>query len=184
MKATDILMAEHEIILSVLDALERGAEKLRAGGTVPAQFFLDAADFIRNFADRCHHMKEEGVLFKTMVERGFPGEHGPIAVMLSEHEQGRDFTQDMAEAAQKLEKGDDSARNAVAHAALSYVALLRAHIQKENQILFPMAANFIPEPEHEAVEKAFEEVERTGTGAGVHEKYEALARALRKQMQL
>lgn len=184
MKATEILMEEHEIILSVLDALEKGADKLRAGESVPAQFFLDAADFIRNFADGCHHMKEEGVLFKTMVERGFPGEHGPIAVMLSEHEQGRDFTHDMGEAAQKLAKGDASARDAVAQAALGYVTLLRAHIQKENQILFPMAGNFIPESEHDSVTAAFEEVERKETGAGVHEKYEALAKALRRQMQL
>ena len=184
MQAIDILMEEHETILSVLDALEKDASKLHAGDPVPAQFFLDAVDFIRNFADGCHHMKEEGVLFKTMVDRGFPGEHGPIAVMLAEHEQGRDFTHDMAEAAQKLAKGDAGAGDAVVSAALGYVALLRAHIQKENQILFPMAANFIPEPEHEAVAAAFEEVERTETGAGVHEKYEALAKSLRKQMQL
>jgi len=184
MRAIDILMEEHEIILSVLDALEKGAGKLQASEPVPAQFFLDAADFIRNFADRCHHMKEEGVLFKTMVERGFPGEHGPIAVMLAEHEQGRDYTHDMNEAAQKLAKGNADSRDAVVRAALGYVTLLRAHIQKENQILFPMAANFIPESEHDAVAAAFEEVERTETGAGIHEKYEALAQSLRKQMGL
>lgn len=184
MKATDILMEEHELILSVLDALEQGARKLGAGGAVPPQFFLDAADFIRNFADGCHHMKEEGVLFKTMVDRGFPEQHGPIAVMLAEHEQGRDFTHDMGEAAQKLAGGDASASDAVVSAALGYVALLRQHIQKENQILFPMAANFIPESEHAAVVAGFEKVEREDTGAGVHEKYETLAQSLRKQIKL
>jgi hemerythrin-like domain-containing protein len=184
MQATDILMQEHELILSVLDALEKGANRLRTGESVQAQFFLDAADFIRNFADGCHHMKEEGVLFKTMVDRGFPEQHGPIAVMLAEHEQGRDFTHEMAQAAQKLAGGDASAADAVARAALGYVALLRQHIQKENQILFPMAGNFIPESEQAAVVAGFEKVEREDTGAGVHEKYEALARSLRQQMQL
>ena len=183
MKATEILMEEHELILSVLDALEQGARKLSEGSAVPPQFFLDATDFIRNFADGCHHRKEEGVLFTTMVAHGFPEQHGPIAVMLAEHEQGRDFTHDMGEAAQKLAAGDPGARDAVVRAALGYVSLLRSHIQKENQILFPMAGNFIPESEHAAVVAAFEEVERKDTGPGVHGKYEALAQALRRQMQ-
>ena len=47
MRATEILMAEHRVIESVLDALEAGAQALNAGADVPADFFLDAADFIR-----------------------------------------------------------------------------------------------------------------------------------------
>jgi len=183
MKATEILIAEHRLIERVLDTLQEGAQQLAARQPVPAGFFLDAADFIRNFADRCHHQKEEGVLFKTMVEHGFPQDQGPIAVMLFEHEQGRGFTSALAEAAARFERGDESAREEVVMNALAYVSLLRQHIQKENNILFRMADNVIPPAEHAAVEAGFARVEREEIGHGVHEKYEALAVALRDQIE-
>ena len=183
MKATQILMDEHALIERVLNTLETGARALASRKPVPASFFLDAADFIRNFADGCHHKKEEGVLFKTMVEHGFPENQGPIAVMLFEHEQGRGFTQAMAAAAQRYERGDPGAREDIVTNALAYVSLLRQHIQKENNILFRMADNVIPPAGHEEVEAGFQRVERDEIGPGVHAKYEALAEELRDQLE-
>ena len=89
MQATDILMQEHEVILRVIGALEIETDRLAAGQDVRPGFFLDAADFIKGFADGCHHKKEEGVLFEAMTAAGLPQQSGPIGVMLAEHEQGR-----------------------------------------------------------------------------------------------
>ncbi|RPJ01063.1 MAG: hypothetical protein EHM39_03845, partial [Chloroflexi bacterium] len=72
MKATEILMDEHRVIERVLTALESAARRVEAGQALRPDFFVDAADFIRGFADGCHHMKEEGVLFKTMEDYGVP----------------------------------------------------------------------------------------------------------------
>jgi hemerythrin-like domain-containing protein len=118
-----------------------------------------------------------------MVAHGFPENQGPIAVMLFEHEQGRGFTQAMTEAAQRFEGGDASAREDVVTNALAYVALLRQHIQKENNILFRMADNVIPAAEHDAVEAGFDRVERNEIGRGVHAKYDGLAERLRDQLE-
>ncbi len=68
MKATEILSSEHRIIESVLDTLDIGAGKLQRNEPIQLEFFLDTADFIKGFADGCHHRKEEGVLFKAMVQ--------------------------------------------------------------------------------------------------------------------
>lgn len=182
MKATDMLVDEHRIIEGVLTTLEAGAQKLASRAAIAPRFFLDAADFIRNFADNCHHKKEEGVLFKTMVKHGFPEDQGPLAVMLAEHEQGRAFTRAMSDAAQKFERGDQSVREEIIMNALAYVSLLRQHIQKENNILFRMADNVIPPAEHADVEAGFARVEREEIGRGVHEKYEAVAEALSDQL--
>lgn len=92
MKATDILMDEHRVIERVLTSLETAAAQLEAGRPVRPGFFIQACDFVKGFADGCHHRKEEGVLFPAMIERGLPREVGPIAMMLSEHEQGRAYT--------------------------------------------------------------------------------------------
>ncbi|MEW6093358.1 MAG: hemerythrin domain-containing protein [Chloroflexota bacterium] len=180
MKATQILMEEHEVILRVIAALEKAAGRLESG-QMRAGFFLDAAEFIKGFADGCHHKKEEGVLFVAMTAHGIPQQGGPIGVMLAEHEQGRAYTRGMKEAAEKLEAGDGSAGEAVIANARGYAALLRQHITKENNILFPMADRVISSTSQEKVAEDFERIEHEETGAGVHEKYEALAERLESE---
>ena len=181
MKATDILMQEHEVILRVIGALEVETDRLAAGQDVRPGFFLDAADFIKNFADGCHHQKEEGVLFEAMVSAGLPRQGGPIPVMLAEHEQGRAFTRGMRDAANRLAAGDETARADVVNTARGYAALLRQHIQKENSILFPLADQVIPVALQPQVADDFERVEHEDTGEGVHEKYLALAETLERE---
>ena len=183
MKATEILMAEHEVIKRVITSLETASGKLEKGENLAPVFFTDAADFIKGFADGCHHVKEEQVLFKTMSDHGLPAQSGPIGVMLYEHEQGRKYTRGMREAALKLAAGDASARAEVIRNARGYAALLRQHIEKENNVLFPMADQVIPLAEQDDVFEGFERVEHEETGEGVHEKYLALAEKLEEAVQ-
>jgi hemerythrin-like domain-containing protein len=178
MKATEILSEEHKVIVRVISALETAANRLEAGQDVPASFFLDAADFIKGFADGCHHRKEEGVLFQSMAANGVPVQNGPIGAMLADHEQGRLFTRGMREAAQRLQAGDQGAASAVVENARGYANLLRMHIYKEDNILFPMADRAIPVDQQAQVFEGFEHVEHEETGEGVHEKYLALAEKL------
>jgi hemerythrin-like domain-containing protein len=181
MKATQILMNEHRVIEGVIGSLERAASRLEKGEEVRPGFFLDGADFIKGFADGCHHMKEEGVLFTTMVRHGFPQQTGPIAVMLGEHEAGRVYTRAMRQAALEWEAGDLTARPRVIEAARGYAALLRQHIRKEDNLLFVMADQVIPPADQDQVVEDFETVEHEETGPGVHEKYLALAQKLEKE---
>ncbi|MBN1146175.1 MAG: hemerythrin domain-containing protein [Anaerolineales bacterium] len=178
MNATRVLMEEHRVIERVLGALEKAAGQLKSGRQVRASFFLEAADFIKHYADGAHHMKEEGVLFIAMKESGVPVQGGPIGVMLAEHEQGRQFTHRMREAALRLEQGDEAALDQIIQNALGYAALLRQHIYKEDNILFPMAERVIPGAEQGQVNRDFEKIGQQETSAGVHTKYLALASAL------
>lgn len=180
MKATEILISEHLVIERVITALEIAAICLEKGGDVRPSFFVDAADFIKGFADGCHHKKEENVLFKAMAENGVPMEGGPVGMMLYEHAQGRTFTRLMREAVLKL-ADDPTVRERVVENALGYTSLLREHIKKENQILFPMADRLVSPKEQEQVAEGFEQVEHEETGEGVHEKYLALANALERE---
>jgi hemerythrin-like domain-containing protein len=181
MGATEILVEEHSVIERVLMAMQRAAARVTEGTGVRPAFFINAALFIKNFADGCHHKKEEGVLFMAMNAAGVPNQGGPIGVMLNEHEQERLFTLEMRDAAERWKKGDQSARMAVAQNALGYVALLRQHIYKDNNILFPMADLVMPPKQQEKVAEDFERIEQEETGAGIHEKYLALAEVLEKE---
>jgi hemerythrin-like domain-containing protein len=178
MKATEILMSEHTVVERVLVSLENAVQASAEGKTVRPEFFIDAASFISGFADGCHHRKEENVLFKTMRQYGVPLQGGPIGVMLDEHEQGRRYTRAMRSGAEKWRDGQEAGRQEALTAAGQYAALLHQHILKENNILFPMADQAIPLANQEQVAEDFERVEHEETGAGVHEKYLALAESL------
>lgn len=182
MKATDVLSEEHRVIERVLDTLEAGSNQLDMGQSVRPEFFLAATDFMRGFADGCHHKKEEGVLFKHMEKQGMPVEGSPIGVMLAEHEMGRQYTRALHAAALDLQAGKIDAAPRIVQNSRGYVALLRQHIKKEDNILFPMANKLIPVGQHDSVWEGFEHVEHAETGEGVHEKYLALADELRREV--
>lgn len=179
--AIDLLMQEHRVIERVLDALERAAIHLDRSVVVRPGFFLEASDFIAGFADGCHHRKEEGVLFGAMVESGAPKDDGAIGMMLEEHEQGRVFNRAMRDGARRLEAGEADALRQVVSNARGYVALLRDHIAKEDEMLFPMADELFSTPEHDAVMQGFEVMQRQDAVEGAPEKFHALAARLAEE---
>ena len=182
MRATEILMGEHRVIERVLSTLESAIERMSSKSARPG-FFIDAAGFIQGFADAHHHKKEEDVLFEEMVACGLPKQDGPIAVMLAEHEQGREYTRAMLAAAQRWDGGDSQARDDVARNAQGYVALLRQHIVKEDQVLYPMAANVIPLDAQERMAETFERIEGDAAAARTRDKYLELAGVLEREIE-
>src|SRR4030066_1465682 len=145
MVATEALKSDHRVIEKVLHVLEAASKKIDQGGEVPIDVLKKAADFIRNFAAIYHHGKEENILFKSMEEKGFPREGGPIGVMLLEHDEGRGYSHALAESIEKYSAGDNSAKNAIAENARNYSDLLSQHIPKEDGILYMMADNILSE---------------------------------------
>jgi hemerythrin-like domain-containing protein len=149
---------------------------------VPPAIFIQAAEFIKGFADGCHHRKEEGVLFPAMQSAGVPSEGGPIGVMLAEHQEGRQLTSAMRAAAESLAAGDADARAELIHYALQYVDLLRQHITKEDNVLFPMAAQVLLGPAQAEVSEAIERVKSEETGEGLHDRFLELAASIEKEV--
>ena len=142
-EATGVLRNEHEVILRVLGATEATANAIEAGSNVSAQYLQDTVEFLSLYADRQHHGKEEDLLFPELEEKGLPRNGGPVGMMLMEHRFGPSHIARMAAAATASASGDRAAAATWADAALDYVALLREHIAKENQILFAMAERIL-----------------------------------------
>ncbi len=174
-KATALLSDEHRVIERVLGAVEKLTRKPVVDSIEP---WKTALDFIRHFADQCHHLKEEKILFVALEEHGIPNEGGPIGMMLTEHEEGRAYVRAMFAALGKIQTGDQSAQAALFENAKSYLRLLREHIQKEDEILFRMADEVISADEQKKLMAAFAEHEAEEMGAGVHEKYLRIAQEL------
>lgn len=141
--ATAVLRQEHELILAVVDVLERVIATDTPTGSLDDETASMCASFIRLYADSCHHGKEEDLLFPALAEHGLPADQGPIAVMLHEHEQGRALVRTMFAALDRARSGDDSGADDCRTAARGYIELIRDHIAKENAILFEMADNLL-----------------------------------------
>jgi hemerythrin-like domain-containing protein len=175
MDAIETLMNEHRVIERVLDGLVGFTEEVqRTGGTEKAEL-ARFVTFLREFADGCHHGKEEQILFAAMVENGFPKDGGPIAVMLHEHDQGRGLVRTLRERAEQEAPWSPAERQEVADVANAFSDLLRAHIHKEDAILYPMAEQHLPPEALEQVGALCETFEATGERAGTHAALHALA---------
>ena len=127
------LRADHETILAELAKLEAD----------PAGYAKEFLKFTAEFAEP-HHHKEEEVLFPKLEEKGIPKDGGPIGVMLMEHEMKRGYVKELA-------GGDISAAGRI-------ISLLRDHIAKENDILYPMAEQVLSEEELAGMASKCEEV--------------------------
>jgi hemerythrin-like domain-containing protein len=163
------LMDEHQVILRGIDILEEAITFLNDGQNVPPEKFRKLIDFIRNYADKYHHAKEEDILFVKMRDSGFPVNGGPIEVMLVEHDQGREHIKGLEAGVELLEQGDGQGKNKIIENSVSYAALLRSHIHKEDNILYPMAVNSLGQDVINTMIPDFEKVEQAQ--AGVEEKY-------------
>lgn len=174
-KATEVLIDEHRVIERVLAVVEK---LTRAPVENSLASWKKALDFIRQFADQCHHLKEEKILFPAMEEHGIPREGGPIGVMLMEHEEGRGYVRAMVAAVALCEAKNEAAKETLLGNAKAYLRLLKEHIQKEDEILFKIADDVIPSDEQEILLRTFEEHESKEMGTGVHEKYLKVAQDL------
>jgi hemerythrin-like domain-containing protein len=184
LKATDTLMTEHRAIERMLAVLETAAQRLDAGERPRPDLFRDAVDFVRNFADRCHHGKEEDNLFPRMEARGVPRNGGPLGMMLMEHDQGRAHVGAIAGAIDAYESGDQAAAGVIAENARGYAQLLRQHIMKEDNVLFPMADGVLSPDDQRELAHPFDEVETQLMGPGVHERYHQLLDDLERELGL
>jgi hemerythrin-like domain-containing protein len=179
MKPTDTLKTEHKAIQTMLSILEKMCVQLETEKPVPAEHLEQSLDFFKGFADKCHHMKEEDLLFPAMNQIGFPKEMGPIAVMLHEHTSGRNFIKQMTDAVSNYKSGNSNASKNFISAGRNYISLLTEHIEKENNILFEMADMHLTDVQQNFLEKEFHRVEYEIIGANTHDKYHQLLDGLK-----
>ena len=174
-KAIEVLMNEHRLIEQVLGSLETFTSEVEGGLAVERAVLADYGAFLREFADACHHAKEEDILFERMAERGFSRESGPVAVMLHEHRIGRSHVAVLREAGGGAGRLASVETQLVLEHAGAFIPLLRAHILKEDRILYPMAVRLLTGPELDAMETEFEALEARMRADGSYDRLHGLA---------
>jgi hemerythrin-like domain-containing protein len=177
---TDILEAEHRFISKVVGAAGALADKLESGQPVEAETLQAMVDFMRTFADKAHHGKEEDLLFPLLFSKGVPAHGCPIEALAKEHVMGRALVTGLAEAAAAYAKGDPSSRQALLSSLRGIAQLYPNHIWKEDYLLFPMTDRVLDVADQAALYAEFEKVDQA-IGQEVHRRYAQLAEELARQ---
>lgn len=160
--ATKNLEDDHIHVLKLTDVME----KIARSGSVNVGHIEEIIDVIRHFADGIHHTKEENLFFPALGQKGFSSQQGPVAVMLNEHVQGRNYVKGISDNLELYKTGNKTAINGIFQNMIDYAELLRNHIGKENNILFRMADKVLTENEQKDLLEQFILVEAdrpTGT---------------------
>ncbi len=153
--ATKILSEEHKHIVKVISALKKECFALESGKKkLNIEFFAKGIDFIRNYADKYHHAKEEDILFKELNKDSCQMHCNPTEQMLHEHDLGRKFVKGLKSA---LEKKNNKK---IIENTEGYCTLLKEHIYKEDNILYKMADDALNSKVQKSMLEKFDKVEK------------------------
>ena len=174
---TELLRNDHRVIERVLDALEGISTEIARGGEVPVESITKAVAFSQTFVDACHHGKEESGFFPCLEKKGVPREGGPIGMMLYEHQVGRDYVKKIQEELARHE-GAATEGTELSRLCSEYVAHIRQHIFKEENVLFNIGDRVMDASDRERSLECYEQTEEQRIGKGEHEDMLRLAREI------
>ena len=179
--AVEMLEAEHRVIQKMVAGMSVLADQLEGGEPVDVSLLESIAMFLRTFADRLHHGKEESFLFPALIRRGVPSHGCPIGGLTMEHQKGRVMVGEFADAIRGYAAGEPPARDNLVKSLRALVALYPSHIWKEDYLLFPLAGKVLtPEDQQDLMDK-FDKVERE-LGLDVHEVADKVAAELERRV--
>ena len=177
MKVIGPLMWEHRLIERIIPLLRAEEQRLRSSGEFDGEFAAAALDFFRTYADRCHHGKEEEILFKGLAGKDLAAEHRRMMEeLLAEHVEARSVVGQLEAAGRRCASGDRSALGDVAAALGRLAELYPPHIEKEDKRFFYPSMDYLTEQEQEALLKEFLEFDQKL----IHEKYQQTVDAMEK----
>jgi len=171
MQARGPLMIEHRLIERMLSVIRNALSEIETRHKVDPVFVDTAVDFIRVYADRTHHGKEEDILFCELKNKQLTAEdRKTMEELMEEHVFGRQTTKALVEANTRYRNGDQSALADIVANLQTLTEFYPKHIEKEDKVFFPSSRTYFTDEEDQAMLSAFREFDRNM----IHEKYESL----------
>ena len=179
MKSTDVLRNEHIYIKKVLAGIRKQCINIVNGNKVDTEVFEKVIDFVRSYADKYHHQKEEKHLFNVMADQLAKDiGAGPIEGMLTEHDFGRSYIYELEQALKRYKDGDMDARVDIVGNAMGYEQLLTKHIDKEDNAIFNLAERKLDSEILGRLDKDFQDIEAIKENEDIRNKYIDFANSL------
>lgn len=169
------LMIEHRLIERMIRLWKESLDKINEANSLDLDFIAQAIDFMHAYADRCHHGKEEDILFAALKNKPLSAELEKILQeLINEHNISRDNIKELACARQRYLAGDKAAFGDIQVSVKTIVELYPAHILKEDRRFFLPCMEYFTEQEKENMILEFTEFDRNL----VHEKYKEMVKEL------
>lgn len=174
MNATADLRSEHHGVVKMLNIMEAIGARAQSGEAPTVADLTDVLEFLRVFVDRCHHSKEETLLFPAIRAAGITSVESTLVALLADHEDGRAAVAEMAHQVERIERGEEGAISALTDTMASYTALLRGHITREERDCFNAADLELAASVKDELAEGYDRIEEEVVGHGVHERFHAL----------
>lgn len=180
MKPRGPLMIEHRLIERMFEAVKREIQVIKTQGEASETFLDTVADFIRMYADKTHHGKEEHILFRDLAKKEMlPEDQQMLQELLDEHRQGRELVAELLQAEQSCLRGQKDALERIVADLEKLLKFYPEHIRKEDKIFFPRSEQYLTEPEQEAMIREFWEFDRKM----IHEKYRSVVEQMERRQE-
>lgn len=175
MKARGPLMVEHRLIERMIELIKKETLDISNKKEVNISFIDAAVDFIRTYADRTHHGKEEDILFKFLSAKKMSEDHKKMMQeLIDEHKYGRSVVKELIDAREKYYGGKKEYASTIAKKLNILAEFYPKHIKKEDMVFFPQTEKYISEDENESMINDFWEFDRKM----IHEKYSLIVNQL------
>ena len=178
MKPIGPLMHEHRLIERMIAIIGREKEHITATNTLNALLIDTAVDFIRTYADRTHHGKEEDILFRDLKKKKMTQEHEKIMQeLIDEHKFARRVTGDLVQAKEDyLKDGKEHDLDVIVGHLNTLVEFYPEHIRKEDKEFFFPILDYFTKEEQDAMLKEFDEFDKNM----IHMKYKSVVESYEK----
>ncbi|EPY2271475.1 hemerythrin domain-containing protein [Clostridium sporogenes] len=183
MNSIELMVNEHKNIKRMLVVIRKYCFKVLKNQEVDYNDFYRIIDFVRNYADKHHHGKEEDYLFNRMIhEIKGPTEKLVKHGMLVEHDLGRLYMQNLEKALKALENGEEEAKIDIIANAVSYTDLLYRHIEKEDDVVYKFAERNLSKETLKKLDEDCKRIEKEAKGKGIQDKYISLIYELEEKV--
>ena len=162
------LMIEHRLIERMIKLLSLELDRIKNKKEVNIAFIGNAIDFIRTYVDRCHHGKEEDILFRELKKKNISGAHTKIVdELMAEHVYGRETTKMLLDAKEIYIKGEVSKMNDISKQISKLIEFYPKHIKKEDKDFFIPCMKYFDSQEQDNMLSEFCDFDKKL----IHEKY-------------
>jgi hemerythrin-like domain-containing protein len=178
MKPRGPLMIEHRLIEKMFELVRKEIRQIEERQQADPIFIDTTVDFIRTYADRTHHGKEEDILFRDLEKKDIAELDKKIMQeLIDEHKYGRKTVKQLVEAKERYLQGQTDALQVILDKLNVLVNFYPEHIEKEDKVFFPSSERYFSQEEQDAMLEEFWEFDKEM----IHEKYRSLVKQLQDE---
>jgi len=179
MTPTENLIKEHEEINELLDIMSKIALKIKSKDVFYPTDVEEIIDYLIIIIDKSHHGKEDEVFYPELISSGIPKETAPLSIINYEHTLAKRYLKDISSCVVNCKIGNDFSGELLADSLTNYVVVIKNHIQREEEIIFPIANEVLSSEKQNEITQRFEDIEQKNISHGFFDHFNKLLKKLK-----